>query len=101
MEKQTKAPLLEAIEKHVAQNPVSLHVPGHKNGLLYAGKWQEILKYDLTEISGMDDLHHPESVILEAKELLREAYGAEESFFSCRRFNKRQLSDDSCCCDSR
>ncbi|MHC5280816.1 aminotransferase class I/II-fold pyridoxal phosphate-dependent enzyme [Listeria kieliensis] len=78
---QEETPLLQAIEQHIKKNPVSLHVPGHKNGALYGGDWQEILKYDLTEISGMDDLHHPESVILKSEELLRDAYGARESFF--------------------
>ena len=41
----------------------------------------EMMRMDVTEISGTDDLHHPEGVILEAQQLAAECYGAEESFF--------------------
>ncbi|MBC8838205.1 decarboxylase, partial [Escherichia coli] len=43
--------------------------------------WQNLLKWDVTEINGMDDLHHPEDVILEAEELLSECYGSKKSYF--------------------
>jgi arginine/lysine/ornithine decarboxylase len=35
----------------------------------------------VTEITGTDDLHHPEGVIQEAQELAADCFGAEESFF--------------------
>ncbi|WP_338541208.1 aminotransferase class I/II-fold pyridoxal phosphate-dependent enzyme [Paenibacillus tundrae] len=41
----------------------------------------EMMRMDVTEISGTDDLHHPEGVILEAQQLAADCYGAEESFF--------------------
>ena len=41
----------------------------------------DIMKMDVTEITGMDDLHHPEGVIKEAQELAADCFGAEESFF--------------------
>ncbi|MFC9712634.1 aminotransferase class I/II-fold pyridoxal phosphate-dependent enzyme [Paenibacillus sp. NPDC056933] len=41
----------------------------------------EMMRLDVTEISGTDDLHHPEGVILEAQQLAADCFGAEESFF--------------------
>ncbi|WP_088825747.1 MULTISPECIES: aminotransferase class I/II-fold pyridoxal phosphate-dependent enzyme [Listeria] len=81
MASQEEVPLFSKMEEHVRQNPLSFHVPGHKNGILSELKWQDMLKYDLTEISGLDDLHHPEGAIREAEALLSSAYGASKSFF--------------------
>ncbi|MGO4532593.1 aminotransferase class I/II-fold pyridoxal phosphate-dependent enzyme [Paenibacillus sp. 2TAF8] len=41
----------------------------------------DMMEMDVTEITGMDDLHHPEGVIKEAQELAADCFGAEESFF--------------------
>ncbi|NOV02431.1 aminotransferase class I/II-fold pyridoxal phosphate-dependent enzyme [Paenibacillus sp. LMG 31457] len=83
--KQHKAPLYEAMVAHKAKNPVSLHVPGHKSGqgLLDEGVpfFGEIMAIDYTEITGLDDLHHPEGVIREAEELAAACFGAEETHF--------------------
>ncbi|MDE7477380.1 MAG: aminotransferase class V-fold PLP-dependent enzyme, partial [Lachnospiraceae bacterium] len=40
-----------------------------------------IFSYDVTETPLTDDLHCPESAIREAQELLRQLYGADQSFF--------------------
>lgn len=78
-----RRPLVEALLKFQQQQPVSFHVPGHKNGLLSTlpDAIRPALAYDVTELEGLDDLHHPEEAIREAQELLAEAYGTEESFF--------------------
>lgn len=78
-----RRPLVEALEQFVEKRPLSLHVPGHKSGLLSGLPYdmKQALKYDVTELTGLDDLHHPEEVILEAEELLAETYGADKSFF--------------------
>lgn len=76
-------PLVEALQSFVAKEPLSLHVPGHKNGLL-SNLPEEIraaLTYDLTELTGLDDFHHPENVILEAENLLTKTYDSKRSFF--------------------
>ncbi|WP_422121782.1 aminotransferase class I/II-fold pyridoxal phosphate-dependent enzyme [Planococcus sp. X10-3] len=78
-----RRPLVEALKKFQQQRPVSFHVPGHKHGEL-SGLPDEIrsaLKYDQTELSGLDDLHYPEVAIREAQDLLATAYGADRSFF--------------------
>ncbi|MDP9702474.1 arginine/lysine/ornithine decarboxylase [Paenibacillus intestini] len=41
----------------------------------------DMMEMDVTEITGTDDLHHPEGVIKEAQDLAADCFGAEESFF--------------------
>ena len=78
-----KKPLVEALEQFIENKPLSLHVPGHKNGMLSALPYdfRQALKYDVTELTGLDDLHHPEEAIFEAEQLLAETYKAKRSFF--------------------
>ena len=58
---------------------------GHKNGLLFSEKakasFKELLKLDVTELTGLDDLHAPEGVIMESEQLLAELYGVQTSYF--------------------
>ncbi|WP_341346342.1 aminotransferase class I/II-fold pyridoxal phosphate-dependent enzyme [Paenibacillus sp. FSL H3-0469] len=83
-----RAPVYEMLEKYRLKGNISYHVPGHKNGEAYrstvsaesAGYLTEVMRYDVTEITGTDDLHHPEGVIREAQELAADCYGAEESY---------------------
>lgn len=76
-------PIVDALQSFVAKNPQSMHVPGHKNGLLSAlpGDIKAALAYDATELTGLDDFHHPEEAILEAELLLTETYRSDKSFF--------------------
>ena len=76
-------PLVEALQAFVEKRPLSMHVPGHKNGLISTlpEEMKSILSYDLTELTGLDDFHHPEEAILKAEQLLSETYNADRSFF--------------------
>ncbi|MCP2036886.1 arginine/lysine/ornithine decarboxylase [Planomicrobium sp. HSC-17F08] len=78
-----RRPLIDALTAFQQQQPISFHVPGHKNGELSAlpSEMRSALPYDLTEVTGLDDLHYPEEAIQEAQQLLAEAYGADQSFF--------------------
>ncbi|WNS42218.1 aminotransferase class I/II-fold pyridoxal phosphate-dependent enzyme [Paenibacillus sp. MMS20-IR301] len=82
-----RAPVYEMLEQYRLKGNIPYHVPGHKNGEAYlnsgqaAGYLSEVMRYDVTEITGTDDLHHPEGVIQEAQELAADCFGAEESFF--------------------
>lgn len=80
------APLMEALIQYRKQKKVSFHVPGHKKGQLYsdtniAELLTEVMSIDVTEITGLDDLHHPEGVIRQAQKLAADCFGAEESYF--------------------
>lgn len=81
-----QAPLYEALYEYKNSGQFSFHVPGHKKGKAYAahggaGFLEEAMGADVTEISGTDDLHHPEGVIRDAQQLAADCFGAEESFF--------------------
>ncbi|GIM46009.1 arginine decarboxylase [Collibacillus ludicampi] len=81
----TRLPLFEAIRAHLKKNPLPLHVPGHKMGRGFSrslAPWfAQALTLDLTELSGLDDLHQPEGAIREAEALAAEAFGAKETYF--------------------
>lgn len=82
---QKRTPLFSALKRHWEASPLSGHVPGHKFGEVFPagarGYFEDILKLDVTEISGLDDLHDPEGIIEESQMLAAELYGAEETFF--------------------
>lgn len=82
---QTNTPLYDQLIHHHQKDPISLHVPGHKYGSIISEPnnsfFQELLKIDVTELTGLDDLHSPEGVISEAQTLLAALYRVKASFF--------------------
>jgi arginine decarboxylase len=84
-DRQRRAPLYEALLRHMKRNPGNFHVPGHKQGRVFDGEgmrlFSSVLSIDLTELSPLDDLHDPAGVIAEAQALAAEAFGADETFF--------------------
>ncbi len=81
---QNQMPLIEAIQNHIRQKPISFHVPGHKNGELYHSLNllnASFLQWDLTELSGLDDLHDPSGAIEQAEGLLSSYYQSVRSYF--------------------
>lgn len=80
---QQRRPLVEALQQFHDKQPISFHVPGHKNGMLSTLPipYKAALRYDVTELTTLDDLHYPEECILEAQQLLQQAYKSDASFF--------------------
>ncbi|WP_026688719.1 aminotransferase class I/II-fold pyridoxal phosphate-dependent enzyme [Alteribacter aurantiacus] len=82
---QGRMPLMERLIEYKRNNSISYHVPGHKNGLVFQEDvrtlFQDVLSIDVTEIEGMDDLHHPEGVIHEAENLASALYNVEDTAF--------------------
>ena len=82
---QFQTPLFDAMYAFHKKHPISLHVPGHKNGLIFHSKgndlYQPLLSVDLTELTGLDDLHAPEDAISDSEKLLTELYGVRKSYF--------------------
>ncbi|GIP41384.1 lysine decarboxylase [Paenibacillus sp. J31TS4] len=78
------APLYRALAGHIRRRPASFHVPGHKGGEALpdeaVGLLKQVMTLDLTEVTGLDDLHRPEGPILEAQRLAASCFGAEESW---------------------
>lgn len=83
---QKKTPLLDAVRDLIDTNPTYFRIPGHRLERGISSRWTDqvgnrIFAYDVTETPFTDDLHAPEGAIREAQELLRDLYGADESFF--------------------
>ncbi len=76
-------PFLRGLQKFVERDSISLHVPGHKGGTLSGlpTDIQSALRYDLTELEGLDDLHEPDGIIKEAQNRLAALYGSTKSYF--------------------
>ena len=56
------------------------HMPGHKRNLKIDPLLDAISQIDITEITGFDDLHHPEEMIRELMDDLKQIYGTKESY---------------------
>ena len=87
-ERQERMPLAERLAEYEKQNRSSFHVPGHKGNSIFpeyggiSGLFPSgMLKADLTEIDGFDDLHHPHGIIQDAQHLAADLFGADETFF--------------------
>jgi arginine/lysine/ornithine decarboxylase len=80
-----KMPLYETLAAFAEKNPISFHVPGHKNGNISIMKgnrhFHNVLKIDVTELTGLDDLHDPSSCIEEAQKLTALLYNVQSSYF--------------------
>ncbi|MDP4144257.1 MAG: aminotransferase class V-fold PLP-dependent enzyme [Bacillota bacterium] len=83
----TKSPLIDGVMNYIKEGNIYFAMPGHKggNGFLRDLKGRElyenILRLDITEVDGVDNLHHPEGIIKEAEDLLRDFYGSRKSYF--------------------
>ncbi|WP_234124589.1 aminotransferase class I/II-fold pyridoxal phosphate-dependent enzyme [Clostridium hydrogenum] len=83
----SKLPLIDGVMKYIRENNSLLCMPGHKAGKGFlcteAGKkfYDNVVKFDLTEVDGLDNLHHAEGIIKEAQEKLRDFYGTKKSYF--------------------
>jgi arginine decarboxylase len=75
-------PIYNYLREYSKQDINIFHMPGHK---LSKGIPQElardILRLDVTEVEGTDNLHYPEGIIKEAEELAAKAFGADKTFF--------------------
>lgn len=57
-------------------------MPGHGYGRGFPRSFRlRLARMDLTEVKGMDDLNHPQGILLQAQERLTELAGAAQSFF--------------------
>ncbi|HNX13972.1 MAG TPA: aminotransferase class I/II-fold pyridoxal phosphate-dependent enzyme [Oscillospiraceae bacterium] len=85
MSDQSRAPLMEALERIRYDRLVPFDVPGHKRGKgnpeLTEFLGEQCLSVDVNSMKPLDNLCHPTSVIMEAEMLAAEAFGAANAFF--------------------
>lgn len=83
----SRLPLVDGVLKYIKEKNVSFCMPGHKGGLGFIetvqGKelYENFIKGDITEVDGLDNLHHAEGIIKESQQLLSEYYGSIKSYF--------------------
>lgn len=70
-----KTPIFTALERLAKAKPYSFHTPGHKNGRNNLPQLEEaynenFFRYDITEITDLDNLLMPEGIIKESQENL-------------------------------
>lgn len=71
--------LYEKLLRHGREGSYPFHMPGHKRNPAWS--FENPYAWDITEIDGFDDLHHPEGILKEAMEEAACIYGAAHSFF--------------------
>ncbi|MBP2078555.1 aminotransferase class I/II-fold pyridoxal phosphate-dependent enzyme [Oceanobacillus polygoni] len=80
-----RIPIFEKLQQFTYTDPLSFHVPGHKNGEIFPkharSYFDSILKLDMTELHGLDDLHAPTEIIAEAEKLAADFFGSDHTFF--------------------
>ncbi|MDF2883816.1 MAG: decarboxylase [Clostridiaceae bacterium] len=83
----SELPLIEGIMNYVRENNIPFSMPGHKSGrgFNYTKQGRELinnfLKYDITEVDGVDNLHKPDGIIKESLDLLSKYYGSKKSYY--------------------
>lgn len=84
--KQSSKPLLDALIQYSNSNVVPFDVPGHKMGKGIHPAFKEfvgenIFKMDVNSMKELDNLSHPEGVILESEQLAADLFGVDNAFF--------------------
>lgn len=77
--------LLEFLKIHGAKNPISFHMPGHKGEQLYRSLGygdflDHAMNYDITEITGADNLFQAEGVIRQVMKRYQALYQVRDSY---------------------
>ncbi len=74
-------PFLDKIKELSEQNP-RFFVPGHKGNPQAIPFFEGILPFDLTEITGADNLQNPEDTLLQSQKNMAQVYGAGATLYS-------------------
>jgi len=79
------APINNKLSELKKNGRLPFHMPGHKRkdrfSSLSLSETGAVHHLDTTEISGYDDLHHPQGIIRESMDILKEIYHTRESWY--------------------
>lgn len=70
--------LYERLVQYSQSDIYPFHMPGHKRRHV---EWKDPFSWDITEIGGFDDLHHPQGILQEAMRRTAALYGSDASYF--------------------
>ncbi|MFA6941625.1 MAG: aminotransferase class I/II-fold pyridoxal phosphate-dependent enzyme, partial [Clostridiaceae bacterium] len=80
-----RLPLVNGLLNYINKEHSYFAMPGHKMGKGFRGDtaslFNDILKADVTELPGLDNLHNPDGIIRDAEERLSALYGSKKSYF--------------------
>lgn len=71
--------LNKQLEEYSKSGIYPFHMPGHKRNTGFVGDLS--LSHDMTEVSGLDDLHNADGILKEAMDNAAEFFGADRTFF--------------------
>ncbi|WP_300257609.1 aminotransferase class V-fold PLP-dependent enzyme [Clostridium sp.] len=74
-------PIINGISMYLREEVVPFSMPGHKMARGFKGFEEILLRGDLTEVEGLDNLQHPEGIIKEAEDKLSNLYESKKSYF--------------------
>lgn len=72
-------PVIDMLKKTAESGGSRFCMPGHKGKGAFLS--EEVNKFDITELSGADNLYNPDGVILESEQNYARYIGAKDSFF--------------------
>lgn len=72
--------IAEGLDEYLSKNMKPWHMPGHKRKGI-GSTLDDIFKFDITEIPGVDDLHNPEGMIHKSQQQLAEIYNTFASYY--------------------
>ena len=83
MDKDNQTPsLFQQLKVYSESGTAPLHMPGHKRNVSGIAFLEALgAKYDITEIDGFDDLHHPHGILREAMERASALWKSDCCFF--------------------
>lgn len=74
-------PIYSALRAYAGEDVLRLHMPGHAGKGIKQQEISALASLDVTEVTGLDDLHLPVGIIQASQELLARAFAAETSYF--------------------
>lgn len=88
--------LYETLTGYGRQGILPMHMPGHKRNPSFV--MENPYGIDVTEVAGMDDLHHPEGMIRRRMDWVAEKYHSEKSYLLINGSTGGILSAIAACC---
>ncbi len=91
-----KEHLYTMLSEYSTGDMVPMHMPGHKRNPMFQMK--NPYELDITEITGFDNLHHPEGVLRELMDHVTKCYGSEQSYLLVNGSTCGILASLTACC---
>ncbi len=88
--------IYETLQEYSKRDIIPMHMPGHKRNPRFV--MENPYSIDVTEVEGLDDLHHPMGMIREWMDGIRSIYKTEESYLLVNGSTCGILAAVSACC---